>query len=232
MARLYMVGTNHRDLKGPKRLEKFLNFVRPDLIGIESTEEDYISRIENHEKLKSSEALMKLKLSQEYGWKKTEFILKYLNSQNYESWVSYEFSKRNIGTKVIPCDKFKKEKVTAIINQIYEVGNASADFLNRNLSIEELSKLDFEEYQSHMDLVYHLSSIEEFKKDPEMFRNLFLLRDSWTELKIKKAFSETEHTMVYVGGAMHIFGDYYNLGERLSDLSPVRIKLPEMDKFN
>ncbi len=231
MKKFYMVGTNHRDLKGPGRLEKFLEFVRPDMIGVGSTEEDYIDRIEDHERLKSYEIPLKLRLSQEHGVEKAAVIMKYLNSLGYESWVPYEFSRRNTGAKVTPCDKFEKEKVISIMNRVLGNGDISAEFLSRSPSIEELSNLDFEKYQSQMDLVYHLSSINGFEEDPEMFRNLFLIRDYWAELNIRKVFSRTENTMVYVGGAMHIFGDYHNLYERLSDLVPFRIKLPDMDNF-
>ena len=41
MAKLYLVGTHHLDLTGPERLEKFLGFVRPDAIGLESTVENF-----------------------------------------------------------------------------------------------------------------------------------------------------------------------------------------------
>ena len=51
MSQIYLVGTHHLDLKGPERLEKFLNFVRPRFIAIECDEEIAQRKVEEHDLL-------------------------------------------------------------------------------------------------------------------------------------------------------------------------------------
>ena len=66
MTKLYLVGTHHLDLKGPERLEKFLGFVRPDTIGLESTIEDYHRRIKDHEQFNSQKLLFRCSLRTQF----------------------------------------------------------------------------------------------------------------------------------------------------------------------
>ena len=56
-------------------------------------------------------------------------------------------------------------------------------------------------------------------------------RDKVAESKIREAFAGASHTLVYVGGTLHFFGDYPNLYERLKDLNPSKIKLVDVDQF-
>ncbi len=230
MTQLYLVGTHHTDLKGPERLEKFLGFVRPDTIGLESTIEDYHRRIQDHDQLNSQKLVLRLMLKDKYGREAAENVLNYLDMLGYELWVPTKFSGKNIGVRLVHCDEYKTEDMKAMTQEVFgdlvnEAQEVTTDY------IDEIAKSDFAELQRLIDASYQDISVAELEKDNASFKTLILNRDERAELKIRQAFSEVSHTMVYVGGAMHFWGDYDNLYERLKDLNPTRIRLPEVDKF-
>ena len=53
MSLVYLLGTNHWDLKGPERLRKFLGFVRPTAIGLEASEELIKQRLSDRKYIKA-----------------------------------------------------------------------------------------------------------------------------------------------------------------------------------
>ncbi len=231
MPQLYLVGTHHLDLKGPERLEKFLGFVRPDTIGLESTVENYHRRIQDHDQLKGQKLmLLRLMLKDRYGPEAAEKVVKYFDMLGYELWVPSRFSGENSGVTLAHCDEYRKEDIKAMTQKVFgdrvnEAQEVTTDY------IDEIAKSHFAELQRTIDASYQDNSVTELLKDPTLFKTLILDRDERAEPKIRQAFSETNHTMVYVGGTMHFFGDYDNLYERLKDLNPTRIRLPEVDKF-
>lgn len=128
------------------------------------------------------------------------------------------------------CDEYRKEDMKAMTKEVFgdrvnEAQEVTTDF------IEDIAKMDFADYQRRVDNSYQDNSVEELQKDPASFKTLIPDRDERTEPKIRQAFSGANHAMVYVGGTMHFFGDYYNFYDRLKDLNPTRIRLPEVDKF-
>ena len=230
MAQLYLVGTHHLDLKGPERLEKFLGFVRPDSIGLESTVENYHRRIQDHDQLKGQKLMLRLILKDQYGPEAAENVVKYLDMLGYELWVPSKFSGENGGVRLVHCDEYKKEDMKAMTQEVFgdrvnEAQEVTTDF------IDDITKMDFVDYQRRVDASYQDNTVAELQKVPASFKALILDRDERAEPKIRQAFSGANHTMVYVGGTMHFFGDYTNLYERLKDLNPTRIRLPEVDKF-
>ena len=230
MAKLYLVGTHHLDLKGPERLEKFLGFVRPDTIGLESTVEKFDRRIQDHNQLSSQKLLLRLMLKDQYGPEAAENVVKYLNMLGYELWVPSQFSEKNSGVKLAYCDEYRKEDIKAMTQEVF--GNRVNDAQEVTIDfIDEIARTDFAELQKRTDSAYKDNSVAELLKDPTSFKALILDRDERAEPKIRQELSGSNHTMVYVGGAMHLFGDYNNLYERLKDLSPHRLRLTEIDNF-
>lgn len=230
MAKLYLVGIHHLDLKGPERLEKFLGFVRPDTVGLESTVENYDRRIQDHNQLKSQNLLLRLMLKDQYGPEAAENVVKYLNMLGYEIWVPSQFSGKNTGVRLAHCDEYKKEDIKAMTQEVFGDNVNEAQEVTTNF-IDEIARSDFAELQRRTDASYQDNSVAELLKDPTSFKTLILDRDERAEPKIRQAFLSSNHTMVYVGGAMHFFGDYDNLYERLKDLSPNRLRLSDIDQF-
>lgn len=230
MAQLYLVGTHHLDLKGPERLEKFLGFVRPDSIGLECTVENYHRRIQDHDQLKGQKLMLRLMLKEQYGPEAAENVVKYLDMLGYELWVPSRFSRENAGVTLVHCDEYRKEDMKAMTQEVFGNRVNEAQEVTTNF-IDDITKMDFVDYQRGVDASYQDNSVAELKRDPASFKTLILDRDERAEPKIRQAFSDSNHTMVYVGGTMHFFGDYDNLYERLKDLNPTRIRLPEVDEF-
>jgi len=95
----------------------------------------------------------------------------------------------------------------------------------------DIAKMDMEELQRQIDESYLDISVLGLQKDPALFKELCHDRDEFAESKIREAFSATKQSMVYIGGAAHIFGQYHNLYDRLKDLNPTRMKLMDVDKW-
>jgi hypothetical protein len=230
MTQLYLVGTHHLDLKGPERLEKFLGFVRPDTIGLESTVENYHRRIQDHNQLKGQKLLLRLMLKDQYGPEAAENVVKYLDMLGYELWVPSKFSTENAGVRLVHCDEYRKEDIQAMTQEVFGDSVNKAQEVTIDF-IEDIAKMDFADYQRRVDTSYQDNFVAELKNDPASFKTLILDRDERAEPKIRQAFFGSNYTMVYVGGTMHFFGDYDNLYDRLKDLNPTRIRLQEIDQF-
>ncbi len=94
---------------------------------------------------------------------------------------------------------------------------------------EQSKKISSQEHHSIMDNIYHDNEIER----PDEVLQLLREADPFMESGVRKAYEENpRETGVFVCGNDHFFGNYgNNLYERLADLSPVRLKLPDMDRF-
>lgn len=231
MIKLYLVGTHHLDFQGPERLKKFLGFVRPDTIGLESTIEEAQRRIKDHESVASQSLLLKLMLKSQYGSDSAENITKYLNMLGYETWVPYEFANIKKETKLVYCGEYDPNDFNGIIhecwgNKINEANEVTTNF------IDEIAEIDFKDYQKMIDSSYDDNSIcDELRQNSELFQKLFIDRDKKTESKIREALKSTAHTFVYVSGSLHILGDYQNLSEKFKELNPIVVKLKEVNQF-
>jgi hypothetical protein len=230
MKQLYLIGTYHLDMKGPERLEKFLGFVRPNVIGLETTEENFNRRIEDHNLLELQHSLLLSQFKLQYGQKTAKNIIKYLEMLGFENWVSGKFSKENLGVSLVYCDEVNKEVVRMATKKVFgdsvsETQDVTVDY------VKKLAMTDFNELQKEVDLRYKNNSVAELKKDSDLFKRLNHDRDEIAELKIREAYSNVNQNMVYVGGQLHFFGEYRNLYDRLKDLSPVRVPLSDVDSF-
>lgn len=236
MTRLYLVGTHHDDMKGQGRLEKFLRFTSPEVIGLEATEDDFNEQLQKHQELGSLLNSLGSELEQRYGPDVAMNMKQHFNMSGYESWVSFEFSKNNPQTKIICCDKYnprEARKVARKIVQYERTKQSKIEGINETQDanpIDELANTDFQQCQEITDKSYYDDSIETWKRDMQIFKIAMLNRDEEAEKSIRKVVKEA-NCMVYIGGISHIFGNYPNLYEKLKDLSPSRIRLVELDKF-
>jgi len=239
MSLVYLVGTNHMDLKGPERLRKFLGFVRPDQVCLEASPELIQKTLAEREIMKAEMEKEKkfTKMMERYhnlmGIKKEkrsneDFVLRFLSTLRYEIWVPHEYKEtNNHAVKIIPID-MHEDLVKG--QEFYKRA-----FGNERMNIEELSKVtDIAKIQETIDRAY-LEADHYYANNPqerEQFSSLHE-RDNGMELRIRETVEKNGvPTTVVICGNHHFFADYdRNLYERLKDLSPVRVRLPELDNF-
>lgn len=242
MVNIYMVGTVHLDSKGPARLEKFLNMVRPDTIGMECTEESYQTLLEQHEFVRTHPTVcfqQGFKASVEYGPKVGKFIELQLAVGGYELWVPTTFAKQNSGIQLQYCDDYKGKSPNDFVNSVLSDAtgekinekemNTGLDIFLRSFSDSSVEEMMEGFYAENSDNIFKIISSE-----PESIpiqQKMLIERDISAEPKIREAITTAKHTMVYIGGLSHLFGNYHNLYDRLKDLKPVRLKLNEVDKY-
>ncbi|MFT4304387.1 MAG: hypothetical protein ACMXYG_07510 [Candidatus Woesearchaeota archaeon] len=244
MSLLYLLGTVHWDMKGPERIKKFLGFVRPTSIGIEASEELINQRLEERqiykrvmEKQKSFDQLMQnfyLALGIEEPKSNIQLVFDFMVNQGYEIWATYEHKQHeNQTANIYPVHNH--EVLVRRSKQAWQeaLGEASFD-PNQGFSASFLDELECLDAQKLHDWIENSYSVEDLDvyKDPHC---LELIRecDDAMEPRIRDIVSRNNGGIaVIIAGRAHFFGHYENnLYQRLSDLSPTRVSLPDVDKF-
>lgn len=246
MSLVYLVGTNHWDLKGAERLRKLLNFIRPSAIGIEASEELINLRLSERQRINvviEQRKQLDSMMSRMYGaigkkepsQKKDSFTLDFLVAQGYEIWASYEHQQEdNLGVLIYPIHdpEFLKRKSIKAYREALGAEAINQDGSYTKQFVDKSDENNSEEFQEKIDNSY-------FDND----RNLYKDQDSLTliqecddamEPRIREVVSHNNGTghVVIVAGSNHFFAEYNNnLYERLKDLSPTRVRLPDVDKF-
>ena len=111
-------------------------------------------------------------------------------------------------------------------DKVDDSGNLTAD------GVVEIVNMNLDAHQKEMDKEYQNDSVAELEQNPELFDYLLFERDKIIESKIRDKFARASNNFVYIGGLTHFFGNYKpNLYNRLEDLSPIRIRLKDMDSF-
>jgi hypothetical protein len=247
MSLVYLLGTNHWDLKGPERLRKFLGFVRPTAIGLEASEELIKQGLSDRqyikaelEKQKQFDKMMDglyASRGKEAPKDKGQMVFDFLATQGYEMWASYEHQQEdNPMVQIYPVHVH--EVLARRSAEVYRKGlgeeniDSQGGFTQNFLG--EVNKMNPAQLQEWVDSNYFdLDQIAEVYKDPE---HLAFVRecDDVMEPRIRSVVSQNNGggATVIVAGNNHFFAGYgNNLYERLSDLSPARVRLPEVDKF-
>lgn len=238
MANIVLVGTVHSDFKGPERLKKILRFYQNPVIALESTVQDAQEareRIVEHRK--SIEDTI-AKSNGMFTEEQVSCLRAYVDSYAYESNTPYDFQGQNQDTLVIPVgvtvvnlDKWMDVKVSEYIASGGDISRLTG--LN-DPSIKDLLANGMGVHQRAIDQTYTQDD-SDFMKElmGEIFPYLVDKRDEIFAQKIRDLrAANPEKEVVGVFGNMHVFGKYEgNLYEKLSDLSPVRIRLNEADNF-
>lgn len=214
---IYLIGTDHLDVLGPKRLEKILNYIRPGVIALEATEEFSKKRTKEHNTTVLCANLIKAVLEIQYGEKADNFMQRIWLLWGYEDWVTETYKKDHQGTKLLYLDNLTESEANAF------------DYDGWGVELNDVLNKSPEEYQKETDISYDDNSVDDFTA--QELQKLLIERDEFTETRIREVFRFTVEDMVYVGGADHIFGNYHNLYERLKDLNPVRKKLRDAEEF-
>lgn len=216
-----LIGTSHLDLDGYDRLKKLLNHLKPSVIGIEETREDFEETSNLVRALSNPQVFEQtLKNTQRQFPNANPDTLKlWLSSTNYENRAISEYSVSK-GIPIIYCDNPEE-----LVKVDFE-SEASIPKSSLNQGIEEFLRLSPKE--AKLDISQEYSLTEYPVKDCVELVAFYQARDKFTEqtLRVQKG------NVVYVCGLDHIFGDYHpNLFDRLSDINPKRMKLSEADKL-
>ncbi len=202
-SKLYIVGTMHIDLKGPKRLRKLLHEINPDHISVEI---DPITQ----ERVIADPRLKEFYTTFRYPDHDT--IKAILKVAGYELGVSRQFSDVNPAivhfTDDIPSD-------IDLVDLIIRMNHALASF--SAFTIEGFNEAVVQrayDLRSPYDNLEELMSFEVISK---------------RDIAAEEAIRNLDGRVVHVGGLAHSFGNYHNLYDRLKDLNPRRIKLCDVD---
>ncbi|MEK6905529.1 MAG: hypothetical protein AABX24_03955 [Nanoarchaeota archaeon] len=226
----YLVGTCHVDLKGPQRLRKFLDFVRPSSICHEGSEEFAKGLFE--ERRYGIKTFLQM-ANQPDPALKFAAMLEYV--QGYEIWVPHQHKQENNPTaNIYPLENQQVlQDALECLNKLLEKEDVyeMPSVLEKEIT-RELMNGDIRGFQKYIDTSYFDSkAVADFRS---LVETDYLLeeRDKPMEQKIREiTLNDAKGTTVVVCGSGHIFGEYKNLYERLRDLSPCRLRLPELDKF-
>jgi len=121
---IYICGVNHLDFNGPKNLRKILKKIKPEIITLEYTKEDYKEIIKDHQDwLKNIKEIQKgiEKLIKEKPNKK--LIKEIFSTIGYEAWVSDEYALNRKVKIVFLEDREISEKATEQILQKIDIKN-------------------------------------------------------------------------------------------------------------
>ena len=223
------------DLRGPERLEKLLQSYRPTYICLETTQEDAKRRVRDHQTSQREAPSIRM-FTAVYGKEAVDNILAFQNAMGYEIWVPHEYQQDRTYVQIIYLDErteqdfqYARQKINERTGEIVDLHGKPTERL-----IEELLKLDRAKMQQATDNSY-LDTSTGIGKDftQQEFDRFVIGSDDRIEPKLRYLFqtAQPDDVIDYVGGVLHIFGDYRNLYERLKDLNPQRVRLVEADKI-
>ena len=218
---LTLIGTSHLDMDGYDRLSKLLAYLKPSVIGIEETREDFegtsnlVRALSNPQTFEN--ALSNAK--KQFPDANHDTLKQWLSSIHYENEAIGEYSTAN-DVPIIYCDNPQElEKVDFDA----EARNKDSS-LNRGIE----AFLRQSPQEARLDIRQEYSLTEYPVKDCVELVAFYQGRDKHTEQILR---SQTGN-VVYVCGLDHIFGDYHpNLFDRLIDSHPGRMKLSEADQL-
>lgn len=226
----YLIGTCHLDLKGPARLKKFLNFVRPTSIGHENSLESVKSLAENRKRKSVAFLHMNSEVDQTL---KFAIMLEYI--YGYEIWMPYQHQQDdNPTTTIYPLENCQTiQKATEYFYQQSSTTDSKTLSDWEIILNEGLRTMDLKKVQNGIDLAYFDPRMaENIQKKLERIDYILQDREVLIEQKIREIVAnDAQGTTVAICGVAHIFGGHHNLYERLMDISPCRIRLPDVDKF-
>jgi len=230
---LVLVGTVHIDLKGERRLEKTLRFLKPDIINIEKSpdiEKEYrIFEKYQSKTLKITNNFLSV-LSPEVR-RVTKPVLKKINRiYGYEYKIPEKYAKKNnIQINYI-------EKFATRIKFIKNILSSSMLFLENQ--IKEISSLSKEEYNKRMKILLKVysnfqkeaDSNYNQKKYKEIITQLISERDIIMAKKTKEIVKNNpKKKIINVNGIIHLFSYKGTMSSLLKNLKPRIFPLKKAD---
>lgn len=198
--KLYLIGTNHFDMRGPERLINFLDKVKPSYVVVEGTtnpKQVWEKRKELKQQLDRNREALEKKLGAAHVAKLMLFSL----SVGYESWVPGAYAEVLPDTVVCATEPVCFGMYDGALGLVGKMFVRALKDSFKDMDIEGLA-----DYSP--------------PKRPGLLGLIFArLTDRKIEAQVRK--HHELGTGVVVAGTGHIFAPYYNLTERLSDLEPV-----------
>lgn len=208
--KVYLIGTNHFDIKGPERLSKLLEIYMPDAIVGEGGET--VRPIpESKQNLSIEELMTDFKgRNQEYTGN-VELAVRIAVALGYEGYIVEDYSKK-YGIPVIKKDDFSGcQDLIEGVNNVVKGGDISQIF---NIVLTP------EEFVSGVDAMY--------PQDNEALNDGHgANREKLWEAEIRKQ----PGVVVGIFGVRHLYSKHHNLYNRISDLTAERIMLCDADKI-
>lgn len=236
MTRLYLIGTVHWDLKGPERLKKLLARINPDQICLENSPENIAEILLTRMSFKHTEPKRLFQtINEEYNLlinenelDKAESVLRFLSVLGFEAWASYDYKKYNPNLTIIPLqNQVLVQRGHEFYKEALGLERIAGDGSFTNQFVNELIETDLIEFQKYIDNGYNEYS---FCEEEKTLIPHIIECDTFMEQNLRKALLQNQGITAFICGNTHFYGDYSkNLYERVSDLSPKRIKLSEMD---
>lgn len=211
MEGLLLVGTDHDDPLGPKRLRKILEETKPSKILLEASPNILAWSVRNHDAVlerKGADAYENIIAEHDSFMAKGMFLhffqLAISCSSGYEEWMSYAYGQAH-SVEVLALSSEEK----------------NSDFV---IFLENLAK---EPYFQDAFTRFTRGRLYETHPVPEVIAVGVREFDGHIEGRLRE---ELVDRTIYIGGHVHLFGGYENLYRRLSDVEPTRIKLCDADR--
>lgn len=200
---IYLCGTNHFDLEGPKKLKKVLKKISPDVIAVESNKKDLEKSIKDHKEFLKTIKNIQTGLKKLNDKTNKNLVKVFYSSIGYEMWVSKEYVKKK-KIKIVYLEEGFIDKIVKEVIKFLEIKD-----------ILKIFEFNIKDFQKKMDSLY--------KKKTNKKRDKFKLieRNKIFAKKIK----EIDGKVLVICGIDHIQGMKPNLRTLLSKYDPEIINL-------
>lgn len=214
---LNLIGLAHWDFKGPERLYRLLNYLKPEVISLEIDER----RVETIKKI-----AIQLKddknFENNFNWilqfdPNIETAAAYLRNNGFEYHIAMEYCQKNGIIPPILVDVKSREIMEGFEANIFDPTTKEHEDFKKYLQMSP------EKIQSEIDRNYGTLARDiplEYEDIGKMME-----RDESMVIGIKKLDGRIAH----IGGLRHIYGNYFNLYHRLIELSPKRFTLNHLE---
>lgn len=238
---IHLIGTDHLDPDGMRRLENYLAYLRPDIISLEETEKKFFQVLKIIKELQAKpwkeiitkheefvEQINNLYLkAHKYNVKiqpkevNEETVKLHINNTGFEQRVAHTYHKKH---SVQLQFNESKQEVEAFNQQLKENKKRREGFnqLDVYMEIYRFIVKDPQQARTFIERQYSTNTLSM----PEEFIPSLIRRDAYTAKKLLGATGN----IIHIGGMDHIFGEYHpNLYDHLKDAGAVRHKLCDAD---
>jgi len=246
---LFLVGCVHVDPEGPYLLQKLLDELNPSDITVEvspTAEPGNIYNLLLPELLYLiiTDPILRKRISRNH----LTFIADFLETRGYELTISAKYQEEGKGVlHKVDLPKTRSTNGEIILRKnmqlpeiLSEFNDAVTNMLKYLLNLEISSDIEVLTPIAYA-IVFSLLN-EEIRK--EIIRKIYeyeihqyihpnnFSRDIYMAKNIREVYENGKGRVVHVGGLIHIYGEYNNLYNYLSDLNPTRLKLIDVQTLN
>jgi len=248
--KLYLIGTHHLDLNGPRRLESAFNYLNPKIIALEmSGDRDYFASPKENKKMR--QRLEEIFKSSRMGLNPdeigsfldiTDSLSKYYG---YELTTSKDYAARNPKTTLEYIDiSFFKQGIKKFLEGFFEMFKQMLEAVSEDSDKKELilnmikdKDLSIKQHQEEVDAAYKnkgfyyeayqelIHAQEQGIEDLGPLKEIFNpKRDDCMLKRIRELYASfSSGNLCSILGLAHLPG----IQKRIEDLSPVLLTLPE-----